>query len=518
MQPGRRVHRASAVKRLRHVCLLLLVGLSLPLPAQELTDYHAGDSAAADIATPMALDVPDAVATAQLQSTKATEFPAVFRGLPETSNLVTRDFLIAFEQARTNFLAELAGAFQAAPVAETVIASADFGRLVTACGVKNKNFPVTDELAAAWARGDSGQAIQEKLLAALQRAAGGRILPEALPKGIVIGATIRLVSVTNLEQKLSVAVVEHSPLVPSTGMLTLADAQIKFRREFPAGQELLARALADLLQPNCFFDAPFTQLTRGTAVCQLTVADHFDAGDVIVHRGEQIDAKMLAALALLNEKMKSIAAAVTPVIVANPPAPASASPPPRVRIAVAPVAATPPAIVSVKAANRHTHLILVLAAISVSALMVAGWQFQRHRQLDAPASPTLQVQLPLPEASRLEISPQVAQVVQDAVLQELATQRRNLLLTQAAATEEVTALVQRLDELQLPLQKRLHSYETRIQALEQELSERSEANRELVQMKIEVIRLRLESERTTTTATGPNPPAAISANPDGPAG
>ena len=160
----------------------------------------------------------------------------------------------------------------------------------------------------------------------------------------------------------------------------------------------------------------------------------------------------------------------------------------------------------------------MLAAISFGALIVAGWQVYCRRRPNASASPTLQVQLPLPEASRLEISPQVAQVVQDAVLQELAAQRRNLLLAQAAATEEVTALVQRLDELQLPLQKRLHSYETRIQALEKELSERSEANRELVQMKIEVIRLRLESERTTTTATGPNPPAAISASPDGPAG
>jgi len=506
------------VKHLRHVCLGLLVGLCLPLSARELADYRVGDIAVADIATPLALDVPDAAATAQLQSAKGTEFPALFRGFPEASNLMTSDFLVAFEQARTNFLAELASAFQAAPVAETVFASADFGRLVTVCGVKNKNFPVTDELAAAWARGDRAQAIQEKLLAALQRAAGGCILPEALPKSLVIGATIRLVSVTNLEQKLSVAVVETSPLVPAAGMVTLADAQAQFRRKFPAGQELLARALADLLKPNCYFDAPFTQLMRGTAVCQLTVADHFDAGDVIVHRGEKIDAKMLAALALRNEKLKANAAVVTSVV-ANPPAPASASPPPpRVRIVVAPVAATPPAIVSVKAANRHTRLILMLAAISFGALIVAGWQVYCRRRPDASASPTLQVQLPLPEASRLEISPQVAQVVQDAVLQELAAQRRNLLLAQAAATEEVTALVQRLDELQLPLQKRLHSYETRIQALEKELSERSEANRELVQMKIEVIRLRLESERTTTTATGPNPPAAISASPDGPAG
>lgn len=499
------------MKRLRHLCLILLAGLCLPLPARELAAYRIGDIAETDIATPVDLDVPDATATALLQAVKAREFPAVFRSYPAATNILTDVFLAAFAEARSNFLAELAGAFHAAAVDETVIASAEFGRLVTVFDVEHKNFPITDELAAAWARGDSGQASADRLLAALKQAAGQPICPAGLPKDMVIGEMIRLVAVTDREQKLSVDTVEQSPLVPATNVLTLASAQAQFRRKFPAGQQLLARALAGWLKPNCELDVPFTQLTRGTAVCQLTVANHFDAGNYIVHQGERIDAKMLAALAVLNEKLKASPPSPLdplPAVVAVPAVPVS--PPPRAPIAVAPVSpmvVPPPPVVTVKVAGRHTRLIRILAAISAGALAVAGWQYLRLRRTAAPATPNLQVILPLPEAGQLELAPPAAQVMHDAVLQELAMQRRTLLLAQQAAAEEIAALVQRLDESQLPMQKRLHAYESRIHALEQELAGRAEENRELVAMKIEMIRLRLETERTataslTTTGTG----------------
>ncbi len=144
------------------LCLCLFVRFCLPVQASDLTAHHVGDVADADIITPVALDVVDAAATAALQSARATQYPAVFRGLPEATNVMTRDFLAVFAQAQTNFLADLAAEFRAPEVNAATIASADFGRLVAAFGTENKRFPVTDELAAEWARGGDGHDIRGK--------------------------------------------------------------------------------------------------------------------------------------------------------------------------------------------------------------------------------------------------------------------------------------------------------------------------------------------------------------------
>ena len=106
--------------------------------------------------------------------------------------------------------------------------------------------------------------------------------------------------------------------------------------------------------------------------------------------------------------------------------------------------------------------------------------------------------LPLADAAKPDLAPQVALAVREAVQRELALQRRELLVAQQAATDEIAALVQRLDELQMPMQERLHTYETRIQSLEKELSVRNEENRELLKLKIEMISRQLQTERAAT--------------------
>lgn len=89
----------------------------------------------------------------------------------------------------------------------------------------------------------------------------------------------------------------------------------------------------------------------------------------------------------------------------------------------------------------------------------------------------------------------LGQVIKDAVVQELAAQRRELLEVQQCAAAEISELVRRLDELKAPMQERLHSYEARIAELEKELAERNEENHELLKSKIESARRQLEAER-----------------------
>jgi hypothetical protein len=97
--------------------------------------------------------------------------------------------------------------------------------------------------------------------------------------------------------------------------------------------------------------------------------------------------------------------------------------------------------------------------------------------------------------TRANLAPHLAQVLKETVVQELALQRRELLKAQEEAATEITAMIRRLDSVQAPLQQRLHSYEARIQELEKELTALNEENRELLKLKIGMIRRQLEVER-----------------------
>ena len=93
------------------------------------------------------------------------------------------------------------------------------------------------------------------------------------------------------------------------------------------------------------------------------------------------------------------------------------------------------------------------------------------------------------------IAPHLVVALKDAVAQELAAQRRQLLAAQQAASAELTTLVQRLESVQTPLFERLRAYETRITELEKDLANQSKENRELLKLKIEMLKGQVESER-----------------------
>jgi hypothetical protein len=94
------------------------------------------------------------------------------------------------------------------------------------------------------------------------------------------------------------------------------------------------------------------------------------------------------------------------------------------------------------------------------------------------------------------LAPHLAQALKEALVQELAVQRRELLQAQQIAAAEIAQLTHHLDELRVPIQERLRSYEMRIQELEKELADRNEENRELLKLKIDMLRRQFEVENT----------------------
>jgi Glu-tRNA(Gln) amidotransferase subunit E-like FAD-binding protein len=98
-------------------------------------------------------------------------------------------------------------------------------------------------------------------------------------------------------------------------------------------------------------------------------------------------------------------------------------------------------------------------------------------------------------AVQSELAPHLVEALKDAVVQELAGQRRELLAAQQAAAAELTELARRLEAAQTPLLERLRAYEQRISELEKMLSEQSKENHELLKLKIEMIRSQIQTER-----------------------
>ena len=101
-------------------------------------------------------------------------------------------------------------------------------------------------------------------------------------------------------------------------------------------------------------------------------------------------------------------------------------------------------------------------------------------------------------AAQSDLAPHLVDALKDAVVQELAAQRRELLAGQQAAAAELTELARRLEAVQTPMLERLRAYEQRIQELERDLADQSKENRELLKLKIEMLRSQIETERTAS--------------------
>ena len=102
------------------------------------------------------------------------------------------------------------------------------------------------------------------------------------------------------------------------------------------------------------------------------------------------------------------------------------------------------------------------------------------------------------------LAPHLVDALKDAVVQELAAQRRELLAGQQAAAAELTELARRLEAVQTPMLERLRAYEQRIQELERDLADQSKENRELLKLKIEMLREKIETERTASRSVNFN--------------
>ena len=470
----------KSARRTRLACCLALLG-SFTVHARDLAAWRAGDTADEDITMTVALDVIDADATVARKAEVALKTPAIYCVHSSVSNTMVLKVVAVFAETHSNFLAGIQGKYQQTSLNETTIQSPDFGYFLTAFNVTNKKFPITTELARQWAHGGTGLAMQTNLIELLLQTMSRPVRPDDDPDGFALGDTVRLIPVHSSRDALTLAQVEQNgTLVSLTNVTTVTRLRGLFRRDFLPEDQLVARTLANYLHPNCVLDTNLTRQARARAVSQIVVAYHYDAGQVIVRRGQVIDAKIQAALTRLNETM--------------PPGQFSQQSPSQPTGKTGEHGFQQPS----QSSNSPAHnlwLVAVLAAVSAVVLLVF-WRLLALRRRTA-TGPARLVDPPAQNNPALlaELAPQLALALKSAVAQELAAQRWELLQTQQTAAAEVLRLMHRLNDLHAPLQERLGAYESRIQELEKELAARTEENRELLKLKIDLLRQQLKAER-----------------------
>ena len=523
----------AALKRFHWICAALL---GFALHTQAAPAFQAGQVAPYDLVATVPFDVVNAQATAELKAKKAAYVPVIYRDYSRATNAMVKKYLAAFAEAHSKFASGLATTFQT-NITDAVIASPDFGYYVTEFDVVNKNFPVTPELAAEWARGDSGEDLRDLWLSQLLDMMNRPVQPDDLPPGFVVHRSIRLVPVKSLNAALTVDVARHGHSVPATNVITISHLRALFREGFRQDEQPMAEVLSGFLQPNCFPDPDMTQQARDFAVQQIVVSDHYETGQVIVRGGQVINAQAKAALDAMNEKLipvtlnaqvaaehahavqdearaqqaqqqaqqaqqaaqdaqvaAQLAQQQQQLAQAN-----SALAESRAAQANAQAAAMHAQELNAEmvAANVHTRnewLIGALVGVLVLGLLIFMrllWQRRkvaatvpaRLERMDKPAIPS-------------DFAPLLAQSLKEAIVQGLAAQRAELLEAQRQAATEIAELVDRLDRLHTPMQERLRAYQDRILELQKDLAQRTEENRELLKLKIEMMRQHMEKERS----------------------
>ncbi|HEV2318965.1 MAG TPA: hypothetical protein VGV18_04400 [Verrucomicrobiae bacterium] len=515
------------VKLVLGVCFVALFSVSLP--ASPVPDYQIGDKAAQDIVAAAPFDVVNAKATADLKSSQAEGIAAIYHRFNGQTNLMAANFLTAFAQARKSFSNAVAAAYHEPVIDNSTIEASDFGYLVTTYNAEHKSFPVTTELAVTWARGGSGAAVEDTWLGRLLQAMKLPVQPDAIPAHFVFRKKVRIMPLTNVNEKFTFTQAWRKGYIISLDKIPrISVARAMFRQQFSEGEQTVAGALAQFIQPDCFPDVDLTRLARDYSVRRMIVSDHFDAGQIIVHRGDKINEQALAALAAMTQATtpevlnEQIAAQTERVQQEHELAQAEQQ---QARIAqqaallaqqqqrqaqadralaqkeavqemdqaaILRAQAVQAQLQAQKIHVRNEWLGAFVALLFLLGAFVFGRWLRQQRDLTAPARLQL-VNLPAPEGAGL--APYLAQTLKEAVVQGLAAQRAELLEAQRMAAVEIAELVHRLDLLQAPMQERLRAYQERIQELQKELAERTEENRELLKMKIEMMKRHIEMER-----------------------
>jgi hypothetical protein len=466
-----------------------LVFLSLSAQANP-PEYKLGDVAEADVVTPVALTVLNPEATDALKRKVSEEIRFVVRHAPETVTAAELELRDAIATARRNFMLNLQQSDFATGFARVI---AEVARSAP------KDLPF-EKLAPLWTRGQSDDPVIESLLQPIREVMGQPIVNNKTDTAMPTNQPVRLVTVKTIETSLAPTELETAgQVVPASRVLSLWRAKRLVETYFPAGQEGMGRFAAGFVRINAVPDQAATELLRMKRTDGVAVNDAYDAGQVVVRKGQTVDRKALLALAALREKhmigtlQSQLAQEQTKLEKEQAVAVQIKT---QTKWIVASLGFVCLALVVILWAIRNrpsTALVLAPGADPV----ISGANGQAFGPGEGDDSWRNRAILAEGKAERAHqaIRSGVMGWMKDKFIRTLFRQRIQLLEAQKKAEAEMRELEQRLEQLHAPLQERIVAYEQRIAELEKELAAKGEENRELIGARINVARQHLTMER-----------------------
>ena len=453
--------------------LALLLLLPCKFQAAEIPDYQLGDTVHADIITPLQLVVIDPDQTATLKQKEASRVPVVCRYYTNANHETESALLAALSSSKSNFLERIAATFHHFPLEAQTVASDRFQRMIASVNKQYSGMPVTTNLAELWAQGESDDVLKAALVGTLQDAISHPLRPPNISADVRFGNTVKLVPLPTFDSPLTFEVAQRNGINFSrTNIVTITRARQEIQDAMSPEDHSLAKFLGTLLLTNCVPDVELTARFRAIATEPVWAADHYEPGQVIAKRGQLVDRRIKAALDQLREKLAAANLAQK--------------------------------LLEERRAESQVEVWKIGAASALGILLLVSiLLWVRARRARAALLPVLYSAvnstgvMPSSTAAdvRARLAPHLAQLLTDRLFQKLLSQRAGMLNAQQLATAEMAELEARLEKLHAPLQERLRAYEQRIGELEKELSQKGEENRELIKLKIELIRNQLAAAK-----------------------
>jgi 7TM-HD extracellular len=440
------------------------------LSAKELGAYRVGDKLEADIVATERMTVIDPEATGALKDKEAEKIPVICRFYPGAVDEAEAALRKAFSDARSNFLNSVELKFKQRTLDAEATASVEFRQLVGAFQSRNTGFPLSTDLAARWARGESDGGLEDTVMVRLRETMKRPIRPYGLPDGLKLTYSVRLIALADRNAMPLPEIIEREGRnVARTNLITLRWAQSRLQGIFPEAEQSWGKFTASFVIENCFPDAQLTRQARAKRTDLLQVADTYETDQVIARRGDVVDAKIVAAISRLVEQ--TAAKQLQQNLAEN-------------------TAQT--AVVQ----ERNRWLVIALIGSSLVAVTVI-WMIRR--QPSASLLPARAVDeygaVVVSNDWRSSFAPHLMRLLSGKLFQRLLSQRKQMIATQEKAANEMAELEAQLEKLRAPLEERLRAYESRIADLEKELATRGEENEALLKAKIGMVRKQLETAR-----------------------
>lgn len=436
--------------------VLIFLAVRKPETLSQRRPYLIGEVSKEEIVTPRKIAVVDPVATEVRRQMEAEKVPFVFQFDKSISDRAVADFSTEFVFTREKFLDAVEQTFKTRTLTTNQL-GARYRKVFNNFQAKNKSYPVGIREATTWTQADLDKNRLKQMGAKLRHAAERLIRPESFSptnftsQVMIVPAQKSLLSLERVEQQ--------SRLVHRTNFIELAQARSELMQVFEIENRAVQKFMADYLQVNCTFDAELTRQFRARKTNAITVLAPYEAGQVIVRRGEIIDAKAKAALDEL-----------------------------KIQVSVLP-----------GDNEKQIWLWASAAACVVLALLIGVTGFvRRPRNGLVPAGNVLVLPTvgTANDELRARLVPHLARGLMDKFVRALISQRSELMRTQEVGANQLAEIEQRLDQISVRLENRQTFYETRISQLEKELAAAEEENRELIRAKIHEARQNLEWAKT----------------------